>query len=179
MSRIGKLPVMIPDGVKVELNDNTLSVKGPKGELTKVFRPEIGINIEDGQINVTRPNDKKEVRALHGLTRTLISNMVEGVSQGFQKNLKLSGVGYRAQKQGNKLILQVGYSHPVEIEPEDTIEIEVPDQTNIFVKGADKERVGHYAAVIRATRPPEPYKGKGIRYENEVVKLKAGKTGKA
>lgn len=179
MSRIGRLPVIIPDGVEVDLNDNTLVVKGPKGELTKEFRPEIGLAIEDGQINVTRPNDKKDIRALHGLTRTLISNMVEGVSKGFQKNLQLKGVGFRAQLQGKKLILQVGYSHPVEIEPEDTIEFEVPDQTKIFVKGADKERVGHYAALIRAVRSPEPYKGKGIRYENEVVKIKAGKTGKA
>ncbi|SMB83838.1 LSU ribosomal protein L6P [Desulfonispora thiosulfatigenes DSM 11270] len=178
MSRIGKLPVMIPDGVKVDLNNNILVVNGPKGELTKEFHPEIGLNIEDNQINVTRPNDKKEIRALHGLTRALIFNMVKGVSDGFQKNLQLVGVGYRAQMQGNKLVLQVGYSHPVEIEPEDTIQIEVPDQTKIFVKGIDKERVGHYAAKIRSVREPEPYKGKGIRYEGEVIKLKAGKTGK-
>lgn len=178
MSRIGKQPIVIPEGVTVTLEGNTVTVKGPKGELTRTFNPAMNITIEDNQVIVTRPNDEKENRALHGTTRSLIANMVEGVSKGFEKTLELVGVGYRAQKQGNKLVLSVGLSHPVEIEPEEGTEIEVPSNTKIIVKGYDKEAVGALASNIRAIRPPEPYKGKGIRYEGERVRLKEGKTGK-
>lgn len=178
MSRIGKQPIVIPEGVTVTLEGNTVTVKGPKGELTRTFNPAMNITIEDNQVIVTRPNDEKENRALHGTTRSLIANMVEGVSKGFEKTLELVGVGYRAQKQGNKLVLSVGLSHPVEIEPEEGTEIEVPSNTKIIVKGYDKEAVGALASNIRAVRPPEPYKGKGIRYEGERVRLKEGKTGK-
>lgn len=178
MSRVGKKPVEIPAGVTVTANNGLVTVKGPKGELSRTFNPDITIAIEENVINVSRPSDIKEHRALHGTTRALISNMVEGVSKGFERNLELIGVGYRAQKQGKKLVLNVGYSHPVEIEPEEGIEIEVPANTKISVKGADKERVGALAANIRGVRPPEPYKGKGIRYEGEFVRRKEGKTGK-
>jgi large subunit ribosomal protein L6 len=178
MSRVGKKPIEIPAGVTVTLNSNTVSVKGPKGELSRSFNPDIDIKIEDNVITITRPSDAKEHRALHGTTRAILANMVEGVSKGFEKRLELIGVGYRAQKQGNKLVLNVGYSHPVEITPEAGIEIEVPANTRITVKGTDKERVGALAANIRDVRPPEPYKGKGIRYEGEYVRRKEGKTGK-
>lgn len=178
MSRVGKKPVEIPSGVTVTLNGNTVTVKGPKGELTRAFHPDIDIKVEDQVITVSRPSDDKEHRALHGTTRSLLANMVEGVSKGFEKSLELIGVGYRASKSGKKLVLNVGYSHPVEIEPENGIEIDVPSQTKIVVKGADKERVGAVAANIRAVRPPEPYKGKGIRYEGEYVRRKEGKTAK-
>ncbi|MCM3570081.1 50S ribosomal protein L6 [Neobacillus mesonae] len=178
MSRVGKKPIEIPAGVTVTLNNHTVTVKGPKGELTRSFNPEISINVEENVVTVTRPSDSKEHRTNHGTTRALIANMVEGVSDGFVKNLELIGVGYRAQKQGKKLVLNVGYSHPVEIEPEEGIEIEVPANTKISVKGTDKERVGALAANIRQVRPPEPYKGKGIRYEGEYVRRKEGKTGK-
>nr|WP_295971142.1 50S ribosomal protein L6 [uncultured Bacillus sp.] len=178
MSRIGKKPIEIPSGVTVAINGNTVNVKGPKGELTRSFNSDITINVEENVINVTRPSDVKEHRALHGTTRALLSNMVEGVSKGFEKSLELIGVGYRAQKQGKKLILNVGYSHPVEIEPEQGIEIDVPANTKVVVKGISKERVGALAANIRDIRPPEPYKGKGIRYEGEFVRRKEGKTGK-
>ena len=162
MSRIGKKPLEIPAGVTVTIaDDNTVTVKGPKGELTRTFNSDI-----------------KEHRALHGTTRSLLGNMVEGVSKGFERGLELIGVGYRASKSGNKLVLNVGYSHPVEITPESGIEIEVPSQTKILVKGTDKERVGAIAANIRDVRPPEPYKGKGIRYEGEHVRRKEGKTAK-
>jgi large subunit ribosomal protein L6 len=178
MSRVGKKPIEIPAGVTVTLNNHTVTVKGPKGELTRSFNPDMEIKIEENVINVSRPSDSKEHRALHGTTRALIANMVEGVSKGFERGLELIGVGYRAQKQGNKLVLSVGYSHPVEIEPEAGLEIEVPANTKIIVKGASKERVGALAANIRDVRPPEPYKGKGIRYEGEFVRRKEGKTGK-
>ncbi|HLU23930.1 50S ribosomal protein L6 [Lederbergia graminis] len=178
MSRIGKKPIEIPAGVTVTQNGNTVTVKGPKGELTNSFNAEMAINIEDNVITVTRPSDAKEHRSLHGTTRSLISNMVEGVSKGFEKSLELVGVGYRAQKQGNKLVLNVGYSHPVEFEAEEGVEIEVPANTKIIVKGYNKEMVGALASNIRAVRPPEPYKGKGIRYEGENVRRKEGKTGK-
>ncbi|WHY86472.1 50S ribosomal protein L6 [Neobacillus novalis] len=178
MSRIGKKPIEIPAGVTVTLNNNTVTVKGPKGELTRSFNPDIAINIEENIITITRPSDVKEHRALHGTTRAVIANMVEGVSTGFTRNLELIGVGYRVQKQGNKLVLNVGYSHPVEFEPEAGLEIEVPSNTKISIKGTDKERVGELAANIRGVRPPEPYKGKGIRYEGEFVRRKEGKTGK-
>jgi large subunit ribosomal protein L6 len=155
-----------------------VTVKGPKGELTRSFNPDIEIKVEENIINVSRPSDAKEHRALHGTTRALLSNMVEGVSKGFEKSLELIGVGYRAQKQGNKLILNVGYSHPVEITPEEGIEVEVPANTKLIIKGINKERVGALAANIRDVRPPEPYKGKGIRYGGEFVRRKEGKTGK-
>ena len=178
MSRVGRKPVEIPAGVTVTLNGNTVTVKGPKGELTRTFHSDIEIKVEDNNVVVNRPSDAKLHRSLHGTTRAIISNMIEGVSKGFERNLELIGVGYRAQKQGKKLVLNVGYSHPVEIEPEEGIEIEVPANTKISIKGTDKERVGALAANIRDVRPPEPYKGKGIRYEGEHVRRKEGKTGK-
>jgi len=178
MSRVGKKPLEIPAGVTVTINGSTVTVKGPKGELTRTFHPDMAIKLEDNVLTVSRPSDEKEHRALHGTTRSLLANMVEGVSKGFEKALELVGVGYRASKQGKKLVLTVGYSHPVEIEAEEGLEIEVPSQTKIVVKGADKQRVGELAANIRAVRAPEPYKGKGIRYEGEVVRRKEGKTGK-
>lgn len=178
MSRVGKKPLEIPAGVTVTLNGNTVTVKGPKGELTRTFHPDMVIKLEGNVLTVERPSDEKHHRALHGTTRSLLANMVEGVSKGYERVLELVGVGYRATKQGKKLVLSVGYSHPVEIEPEEGLEIEVPSQTKIIVKGADKQRVGELAANIRAVRSPEPYKGKGIRYEGEVVRRKEGKTGK-
>ncbi|MEC2057961.1 50S ribosomal protein L6 [Peribacillus psychrosaccharolyticus] len=178
MSRIGKQPIEIPAGVTVTIAGSDVTVKGPKGELTRTFNSDITIALEDNILTVTRPSDAKNHRALHGTTRALLSNMVEGVSAGFEKSLELIGVGYRAQKQGTKLVLNVGYSHPVEIEPEAGIEVEVPSNTKIIIKGASKERVGALAANVRDVRPPEPYKGKGIRYTGEVVRRKEGKTGK-
>ncbi|MCU9594046.1 50S ribosomal protein L6 [Caldibacillus thermolactis] len=179
MSRIGKKPIEIPSGVTVTVNDdNVVTVKGPKGELTREFNKDMNISIEDNVITVTRPSDSKEHRTIHGTTRANLANMIEGVSKGFEKALELIGVGYRAQKQGNKLVLNVGYSHPVEFTPEAGLEIEVPSNTKIVVKGYDKEKVGALAANIRQVRPPEPYKGKGIRYEGEYVRRKEGKTGK-
>lgn len=178
MSRVGKKPVEIPSDVTVTVDGSNVTVKGPKGELSRSFNPDIEIKVEENVINVSRPSDAKEHRALHGTTRALLSNMVEGVSKGFERTLELIGVGYRAQKQGTKLVLNVGYSHPVEIEPESGLEIEVPSNTRVIVKGTNKERVGALAANIRDVRPPEPYKGKGIRYEGEFVRRKEGKTGK-
>ena len=178
MSRIGKKPIEIPAGVTVTINGSDVTVKGPKGELSRSFNSDLSITLEENVLTVTRPTDEKNHRALHGTTRAVISNMVEGVSKGFEKSLELIGVGYRAQKQGNKLILNVGYSHPVEFEPEQGLEVEVPSNTKIIVKGVSKERVGALAADIRDVRPPEPYKGKGIRYEGEYVRRKEGKTGK-
>ena len=178
MSRIGKKPIAIPQNVQVEMQGNVLKVKGPKGELTRELRKEINVTIEDSQILVTRDSDDKLYRSLHGLTRTLIDNMVQGVTNGFDRALEISGVGYRAQKQGDKLVLQMGYSHPVEMPAIPGIEIEVPAPTKVIVKGIDKELVGQVAANIRKVREPEPYKGKGIRYADEVVRRKVGKTGK-
>ncbi|MDQ0156985.1 50S ribosomal protein L6 [Robertmurraya andreesenii] len=178
MSRVGKKPIEIPTGVTVTINGNIVTVKGPKGELTNTFNPDIEIKVEENVINVSRPSDSKEHRTNHGTTRALLANMVEGVSKGFERSLELIGVGYRAQKQGKKLVLNVGYSHPVEIEPEEGLEIDVPSNTKVTVKGINKERVGALAANIRDVRPPEPYKGKGIRYEGEYVRRKEGKTGK-
>lgn len=178
MSRIGKKPIEIPAGVTVTINGSDVTVKGPKGELSRSFNSDLTITLEENVLTVTRPSDAKEHRALHGTTRAVIANMVEGVSKGFEKSLELIGVGYRAQKQGNKLVLNVGYSHPVEFEAEQGLEIEVPSNTKIIVKGVSKERVGALAADIRDVRPPEPYKGKGIRYEGEYVRRKEGKTGK-
>lgn len=178
MSRIGKLPVALPKGVTVSVENNVVTVKGPKGTLTQEMSRDLDIKVENENVIVTRPNDDKEVRALHGLTRALIHNMVVGVTEGFKKTLVLEGVGYRAAKQGKKLVLTVGYSHPVEIEPLDGIEFEVPAATQIVVSGIDKQKVGQMAAVVRSVRKPEPYKGKGIRYSDEVVRRKEGKTGK-
>jgi large subunit ribosomal protein L6 len=178
MSRVGKKPIELPAGVTLINDNSTVTVKGPKGELTRTFNPDIAVVVEGNVVTVTRPSDSKEHRALHGTTRAVIANMVEGVSNGFVRNLELIGVGYRAQKQGNKLVLNVGYSHPVEIEAEPGLEIEVPANTKITIRGTDKERVGALAANIRDVRPPEPYKGKGIRYEGEFVRRKEGKTGK-
>ncbi|NLM42242.1 MAG: 50S ribosomal protein L6 [Firmicutes bacterium] len=179
MSRIGRAPIKVPAGVEVKINGNVIEVKGPKGQLSREFHPDMQVELVDGTILVTRPSDEKEHRSLHGLTRTLIANMVKGVTEGFTRNLEIVGVGYRAAKQGNKLVLTVGYSHPVEIEPAPGIEIDVPAPTKITVKGIDKELVGQTAANIRDVRRPEPYLGKGIRYEGERVRRKAGKAGKA
>lgn len=177
MSRIGRLPVPIPDGVNVTIDGNTIVVKGPKGGLSTEFHKYISVKVENNEIIVTRSSDNKFHKSLHGLTRSLISNMVTGVTNGYEKALELSGVGYRAAKQGNKLVLTVGYSHPVEIVPSDGIEIEVPNATNIIIRGIDKQAVGQLAAKIRAVRPPEPYGGKGIKYKGEQIRRKAGKLG--
>lgn len=177
MSRIGKLPIAIPQGVDVKLEDNTLTVKGPKGQLSKEFHRDMIIKVQDQEIVVERPSDNKLHKSLHGLTRTLVSNMVEGVTKGFEKGLELVGVGYRASKSGKKLVLTVGYSHPVEMEPFEGLDIEVPQPTKVIIKGIDKEKVGAFAANVRSVREPEPYKGKGIKYENEHIRRKVGKTG--
>ena len=178
MSRIGLKPIEVPEGVEVKIADNHVTVKGPKGELSRTLSSKMTITMDGSTITVARPNDDKEFRSLHGTTRSLIWNMVEGVSKGFQKELEIIGVGYRAQKQGTKLVVNAGYSHPVEIEQEDGIEFDVPKNTEIIVKGIDKERVGAIAANIRSIRLPEPYKGKGIRYKGEYVRRKEGKTAK-
>ena len=178
MSRIGNKVIVIPEGVTITKSGNDVTVKGPKGELTRAFAEQITMNIEGNQVTFTRPNDAKENRALHGTMRANLNNMVIGVSEGFEKALELIGVGYRAQLQGSKLVLNVGYSHPVEFEAPAGITIEVPANTKVIVKGANKEVVGELAANIRGVRPPEPYKGKGIRYEGEFVRRKEGKTGK-
>ncbi len=179
MSRIGKKPVLIPAGVQVKINGTEVHVKGPKGELTRSFDPVLKIEQQGSELLVSRPNDERQVRALHGLTRALINNMVEGVTHGFKKTLAVEGVGYRAEMQGKRLMLYLGYSHPIMIEPPDGIKIEAdPKAKTIAVEGIDKEQVGEIAAEIRALRPPEPYKGKGIRYDKEVVRRKAGKAGK-
>ncbi|MBE3587493.1 MAG: 50S ribosomal protein L6 [Thermoanaerobacteraceae bacterium] len=177
MSRIGKQPINLPQGVEVHIEGSTVRVKGPKGQLEREFHRDMRIRMEDNRLVVERPSDNKQHRSLHGLTRTLLHNMVVGVTSGFEKNLELVGVGYRAAKQGNKLVLSVGYSHPVEIVPPDGLEIEVPAPTKIVVRGMDKERVGALAANIRSVREPEPYKGKGIKYEGEQIRRKAGKAG--
>lgn len=178
MSRIGKKPIEIPSGVEINIDGTLVSVKGPKGQLTKTFHKEVILRKEDNQLVVERPSDNKLHRSLHGTTRSIISNMVEGVTKGYEKTLELVGVGYRAAKSGNKVTLSVGYSHPVEFVPEEGIELDVPAQNKVVVKGIDKERVGAVAAKIRSIREPEPYKGKGIKYENERIRRKEGKTGK-
>lgn len=177
MSRIGKLPVEIPAGVDVKLNGQEVTVKGPKGTLTQVFHPDMIIEREGNEIVIKRPSDLKKHKALHGLTRSLIKNMVVGVTEGYTKTLEINGVGYRAQKQGKKLLLTLGLSHPVEMEEPAGITIDVPAQNQIIVKGTDKQAVGEVAAKIREKRPPEPYKGKGIKYSDEIILRKEGKTG--
>ena len=179
MSRIGKMPIAIPAGVTVDVAENNkVTVKGPKGTLERVLAPELTIKMEDGHIVVERPNDLKRIKSLHGLTRTLLNNMVVGVTNGYEKVLEVNGVGYRAAKQGKTLALTLGYSHPVNMEDPDGIETVVDGQNKIIVKGIDKEKVGQYAAEIRDKRRPEPYKGKGIKYADEVIRRKVGKTGK-
>lgn len=178
MSRIGRKPITVPSGVDITLNNSVITVKGPKGTLTRELHKDMKVSVEDNQILVERPSDNKLHRSLHGTTRSVVSNMVSGVTEGFTKNLELVGVGYRASKSGEKLVLNVGYSHPVEITPEAGITFEVPTNTKIIVSGINKERVGEYAANIRAVRAPEPYKGKGIKYEGERIIRKEGKAGK-
>ena len=178
MSRIGKMPITVPANVEVTIADgNVVTVKGPKGTLTQAFHPEMIIKQDGNVLTVARPNDERAFRSTHGLVRTLLHNMVVGVDQGFAKNLEVKGVGYRAQKDGKKLVMNLGYSHQVIVEEIDGIEIEVPAPDKITIKGIDKQVVGQFAANVRAKRPPEPYKDKGIRYANEVVRLKEGKTG--
>jgi len=178
MSRIGKQPVTIPDGVTVEVSDGLVSVKGPGGELSQRVNPDMRVLVEGGEIRVERPSDERHHRALHGLTRSLIANMVEGVTSGYEKRLEIQGVGYRAALNGQDLELQVGFSHPVRVAPPAGIEFEVPAPNRIVVRGIDKQLVGETAATIRKVRKPEPYKGKGIRYEGEYVRKKAGKAAK-
>jgi large subunit ribosomal protein L6 len=177
MSRIGKKPVAIPSGVTVAIEGSTVNVKGPKGELTRRFRSEMKIQQDDGRVVIGRPSDSKEHRALHGLTRALLANMILGVTQGYRKSLEIVGVGYRAEKKGEKLVLSVGFSHQVEYPQPKGITISTSGPTVVVIEGIDKEKVGQVAAEIRAVRPPEPYKGKGIRYQGEQVRRKAGKTG--
>ena len=178
MSRIGRMPIAVPAGVTVDIAENNkVTVKGPKGTLERALAPEMEITLEGNEITVKRPNDLKRNRALHGLTRTLLNNMVVGGTEGYKKTLEVNGVGYRAQKQGKKLVLSLGYSHPVEMEDPEGLSTTVEDN-KIIVEGIDKEKVGQYAAEIRSTRAPEPYKGKGIKYDYEVIRRKVGKTGK-
>ena len=179
MSRIGRLPVAIPAGVTVDIQENNhVVVKGPKGTLERTLPAEMSIKLEDGHVVVTRPSDLKKMKALHGLTRTLIHNMVVGVSEGYTKTLEVNGVGYRAQKQGKNLVMNLGYSHQVIVEDTEDIKIEVPDPNKIIISGIDKQKVGQFAAEVREKRPPEPYKGKGIKYADEVIRRKEGKAGK-
>jgi large subunit ribosomal protein L6 len=177
VSRIGRKPINLPKGVDIQIDGNKVTVKGPKGSLTQELPADISLNVVDDQIIVSRPSDAKHHRAFHGLSRALVANMVEGVTNGFEKKLELVGVGYRAQMQGSKLMLNLGYSHPILVDAPEGIQFEVPAVTKITVKGLDKQLVGNTAAHIRALRKPEPYKGKGIKYENEVIRRKAGKSG--
>ena len=178
MSRIGRAPITVPAGVEVKVDENNhITVKGPKGTLERDLVPQMNIEIDAGVIRVTRPDDSKENRSLHGLTRTLVDNMVVGVTQGFEKKLEINGVGYRAVKEGKNLVLNIGFSHQVTVPENDDIQIEVPDANHVVIKGIDKQKVGQFAADVRSKRPPEPYKGKGIKYDYEVVRRKEGKTG--
>jgi large subunit ribosomal protein L6 len=176
MSRIGKMPITVPSNVTVTIDGSTVTAKGPKGELSRTFRPIIKIEQDGDTITVSRPDDSREAKAQHGLVRTLVANMIEGVKNGFEKNLEIVGIGYRAQMKGNKLVLNVGFSHPVEIDVEEGVKVECPSQTQIKVSGISKERVGEVAAQIRAVKKPEPYKGKGIKYTDERIIRKEGKT---
>ena len=176
MSRIGKQPVTLPKGVDVSLDGQMLRVKGKNGELTLDLHPEMGLEIDDAEIRVTRPSDASRHKALHGLTRSLVANMVEGVTDGFTRTLEIVGVGYRAEVKGTTLNMALGFSHPITFESPEGVTIETPNQTTVVVKGADKQAVGQAAAVIRGFRPPEPYKGKGVRYQGEQIRRKAGKT---
>ena len=176
MSRIGKLPVAVPKGVDVKVDAGVVTVKGPKGQLAMEFHPEIDMAVEDGEIRVQRPSDEKRHRALHGLTRSLVANMVEGVTDGFSKTLEIVGVGYKAEKKGSGVILSLGFSHTIDYQPTEGVSIETPTPTTVVVSGTDKQKVGQTAAEIRSFRPPEPYKGKGVRYQGEQVRRKAGKT---
>lgn len=178
MSRIGKKPIVIPAGVEAKLDGNTVTVKGPKGTLTQTVHANIIVDIADGVINVTRPNDDKLNRSLHGLTRSLIANMVEGVTNGFKKELEVNGVGYRVAKQGKDLVMNLGFSHQVTMTEKDGITVECPSANKIVISGADKQKVGQFAAEVREKRLPEPYKGKGIKYVDEVIRRKEGKAGK-
>ena len=177
MSRIGRAPITIPAGVEVKVDGQHVAVKGPKGALEMNVAPTMKVEVEAGVIHVSRPNDAKENRSLHGLTRTLVNNMVVGVSEGFSKTLEVNGVGYRAAKEGKNLVLNIGYSHQVIVPETEDIQIEVPNPNQIIIKGIDKQKVGQFAAEVRGKRPPEPYKGKGIKYDYEVVRRKEGKTG--
>ena len=178
MSRIGRAPITVPAGVEINIADNNVvTVKGPKGTLTQQFNANMAIAMDNGVVTVTRPNDLKENRSLHGLTRTLINNMIVGVTEGFKKELDVNGVGYRVAKEGNKLVMNLGFSHQVIVEEKDGITIEVPGPNKIIINGTDKQKVGQFAAEVREKRPPEPYKGKGIKYVDEVIRRKAGKTG--
>ena len=178
MSRIGRKPVVVPAGVEIVVNGNIVTVKGPKGQLEQEISKNLTVEVKEGEVVVTRPTDNREDRAQHGLARTLINNMIVGVTQGFEKKMELIGVGYKAEKKGNTLVMNLGYSHPVEMVDPEGITTEVPKATEIIVRGADKALVGNYAANIRAWRKPEPYKGKGIKYVDEVIRRKEGKTGK-
>ena len=178
MSRIGNKPITVPEGVEVKIDGQNLTVKGPKGTLTREIHKNMKVNLEGNVLTVVRPNDEPANKSLHGLTRTLINNMIEGTLHGFERKLEVNGVGYRAQKQGNKLVLTLGYSHPVEMEAPEGITFDVPNANEIIVKGIDKEVVGQTAAVIRTKRPPEVYRGKGIKYAEEVIRRKEGKAGK-
>ena len=178
MSRIGNKPITVPEGVEVKIDGQNLTVKGPKGTLTREIHKNMKVNLEGNVLTVVRPNDEPANKSLHGLTRTLVNNMIEGTLHGFERKLEVNGVGYRAQKQGNKLVLTLGYSHPVEMEAPEGITFDVPNANTIIVRGIDKEKVGQTAAVIRTKRPPEVYRGKGIKYADEVIRRKEGKAGK-
>lgn len=179
MSRIGRKPIVIPAGVEVKVDGSHVTVKGPKGTLDSTIHPLMKVEVKDGEVVVTRPNDEKQARSLHGLSRTLVANMVEGVSEGFKKELEIQGIGYRAAKQGKDLVMNLGFSHQVIMPEIDGITVDVPEPTKIIVNGIDKQKVGQFAAEVREKRPPEPYKGKGIRYLGEFVARKEGKAGKA
>ncbi len=179
MSRIGRKPIVIPQGVEVKIENNHVTVKGPKGTLDSNIHPLMQLEQKDGEILVSRPNDAKQARSLHGLSRTLIANMIEGVNQGFSKTLEIHGIGYRAQKQGTDLVMNLGYSHQVIMPEKNGVTVEVPEPTKIVINGIDKQKVGQFASEVREKRPPEPYKGKGIRYAGEFVARKEGKAGKA